>query len=292
MPPGCSVKRWCPRCATDGHEVTRLVRRPAAAPDEAQWDPSGGHVDPAALAGADAVIHLAGPGMGDRPWTPARKRLLLDDRVSATRTIAAAMAAAEPPPRVLLSMSGIGYYGNPGEQLLTEQAPKGDGYVAQIAAAWEDATAPPPTPASGSYGCAPGWCSRPPAARSAGCCRSSGSASVVGSARAGSGGAGWRCPTTSPPCGSCSTTRRSTDRSTSPHPSRSGTPISRRRWVACCTDPPSRSCRASPSSWRCATSPNDLLGGQRAVPRRLLDAGFTFEHPSFEPALRAVLTTA
>jgi NAD dependent epimerase/dehydratase family enzyme len=62
----------------DGHEVLRLVRRPPAAPDEAEWDPKTGHVEPTALPAADAVINLAGPGLGDRPWTPARKRMLLD----------------------------------------------------------------------------------------------------------------------------------------------------------------------------------------------------------------------
>ena len=68
------------RLRRDGHDVVRLVRRPPTGADEAQWDPQSGFVEPTAVSGADAVINLAGPGLGDRPWTPARQRKLLDDR--------------------------------------------------------------------------------------------------------------------------------------------------------------------------------------------------------------------
>jgi uncharacterized protein (TIGR01777 family) len=127
---------------SDGHQVVRLVRREPRAADEARWDPTSGYVDPAALTGTDAVVNLAGPGLGDRPWTPAYKRQVLTTRIAATTTIAAAMAAADPRPRVLVSSSAVGYYGNPGDDVLTEDAPAGDTYLARVAREWEEATAP------------------------------------------------------------------------------------------------------------------------------------------------------
>lgn len=125
-----------------GHEVVRLVRHEVRAGDEVTWNPSTGYVDLASLSGSDAVIHLAGAGLGDRPWTPAYKRLLMDSRVQGTDTIARAVAALEPQPKVLLTMAGVGYYGNPGDTELAEGSPAGDGYLAQIVVAWEAATAP------------------------------------------------------------------------------------------------------------------------------------------------------
>ncbi len=105
----------------DGHDVLRLVRRVPAAPDEVAWNPAAGEVDVAALTGVDAVIHLAGANLGGRPWTPAYRRTVMDSRVSGTRTIASALARMEPRPRVLLSASGVGYYGNPGEESWTSR---------------------------------------------------------------------------------------------------------------------------------------------------------------------------
>jgi uncharacterized protein (TIGR01777 family) len=125
----------------DGHEVLRLVRRAPAAPDEVRWDPTMGEVDLDGLSGVDAVIHLAGASLGGRPWTPAYRRTVLDSRVTGTRTIASALARLDPRPRVLLSASGVGYYGNPGDQVLDETAPAGNGYIAQIASQWEAETA-------------------------------------------------------------------------------------------------------------------------------------------------------
>jgi uncharacterized protein (TIGR01777 family) len=125
----------------DGHDVLRLVRRVPTAPDEVQWDPATGEVDLAALTGVDAVIHLAGANLGGRPWTPAHRRNVMDSRVSGTRTIASALARMDPRPRVLLSASGVGYYGPRGDQVLDETASAGDSYIAQIARQWEESTA-------------------------------------------------------------------------------------------------------------------------------------------------------
>ena len=124
----------------DGHDVLRLVRRPPSAPDEARWDPGAGTVDPAALDAAGLVVHLAGAGLGDKPWTPAHKRAVMDSRVEGTTTIARAVADAGVP--ALLSASGVGYYGNPGDRVLDESDPPGDTYIAEIARRWEECTAP------------------------------------------------------------------------------------------------------------------------------------------------------
>lgn len=124
----------------DGHEVLRLVRRPPAAPDEARWDPAGGTVDPGALRDAEVVVHLAGVGIGDQPWTPSHRRAVMDSRVEGTSTIARAVADAGVPH--LLSMSGTGYYGNPGDDQLHEGSTAGDTYVAEVVKAWESHTAP------------------------------------------------------------------------------------------------------------------------------------------------------
>ena len=124
----------------DGHDVLRLVRRPAQRADEVRWDPSSGRVNTDALAGLEAAIHLAGAGLGDRPWTPGYRRLVYDSRVNGTRTIATALASLEPRPRVLVSMSGVGYYGNQGDRVLDEDSPVGSGYIAKISHDWEQPT--------------------------------------------------------------------------------------------------------------------------------------------------------
>lgn len=124
----------------DGHDVLRLVRRPARRPDEVRWDPASGQVDTGPLAGIEAAIHLAGAGLGDRPWTPARRRLVYDSRVEGTRTFARALASLEARPRVLISMSGVGYYGNQGDRVLSEDSPVGTNYIAKIAHDWEQPT--------------------------------------------------------------------------------------------------------------------------------------------------------
>jgi uncharacterized protein (TIGR01777 family) len=122
----------------DGHQIVRLVRREPAAADEARWDPAAGTVDDSALTGADLVVHLAGVGIGDRPWTPAHKRAVMDSRVQGTTTIAKAVAAHGVP--VLVTASGVGYYGNPGDAVCDEDSPRGSTYLADVVAAWESST--------------------------------------------------------------------------------------------------------------------------------------------------------
>jgi uncharacterized protein (TIGR01777 family) len=126
----------------DGHDVLRLVRREASAPDEVQWDPLGGTVDLDALAGVDAVAHFAGAGVGDRRWSASYKRQIRDSRVLGTQTIARAMARLDPRPKVLVSGSAIGYYGDTGDREVDESASHGEGFLATVVVAWEASTAP------------------------------------------------------------------------------------------------------------------------------------------------------
>lgn len=131
-----------PRLRADGHEVQRLVRRAAAAPDEIRWDPSAGTVDLDALQGIDGVVHLAGAGVGDHRWTDDYKREILESRTRGTDTIVRAMLQLEPGPRVLVSGSAIGWYGDTGERAVDESAPAGSGFLADVVKAWEAATEP------------------------------------------------------------------------------------------------------------------------------------------------------
>jgi hypothetical protein len=139
---GLIGRALCARLPGLGHTPVRLVRRPAAGPDEIAWDPAAGTLDPAALAGLDAVVHLAGAGIADRRWTPARRRELVDSRVRSTMLLAVALAASASPPRVLLSASASGWYGDRGDEALDETAAPGGGFLAGLARAWEDAAAP------------------------------------------------------------------------------------------------------------------------------------------------------
>lgn len=127
-----------------GHDVQRLVRGGATtrAPDEVRWQPEAGHVELEPLEGVDGVVHLAGAGIGDRPWTPSRRRLVLDSRVAGTRTIATALTQLSKPPSVLVSMSGIHYYGHTAGREVDEGSLRGAGFLADVCAAWEGAAEP------------------------------------------------------------------------------------------------------------------------------------------------------
>ncbi|TAK69221.1 MAG: TIGR01777 family protein [Actinomycetota bacterium] len=128
--------------AADGHEVVRLVRRTPAAPDEARWDPAGGTVDSAALRDCDAVVHLAGAGVGDHRWTPAYRQEIRASRVDGTTTLATAVAQLDRPPQVFVSASAIGVYGDTGSRTVDETAPAADGFLPEVVQAWEAAADP------------------------------------------------------------------------------------------------------------------------------------------------------
>lgn len=129
-----------PRLREKGHEVVRLVRRQAQAPDEVLWDPDGGTLDDAALGGVAAIVHLAGETIGRR-WSDERRRRIRGSRLQGTRLVAEAVAARDPRP-VLLCASAVGYYGQRGDERLTEASPAGDGFLAEVVAAWESAADP------------------------------------------------------------------------------------------------------------------------------------------------------
>jgi len=122
-----------------GHEVLRLVRRAPAATDERRWDPAGGVIEPGALDGADAVINLCGAACAEQRWTAARKLELSQSRIVTTQVLAAAVA--ENGIGTLLNGSGVGYYGDCGDQPVTESAPAGSGFLADLDSDREAATA-------------------------------------------------------------------------------------------------------------------------------------------------------
>jgi uncharacterized protein (TIGR01777 family) len=126
-----------PVLRSDGHEVIRLVRRRPAAADEVTWDPRAGTVDLEGLAGVEAVVHLAGVGVGDKRWSEAHKKEILQSRVQGTKTISRAVANLDPKPSILVSASAIGYYGDTGDRAVDESAARGEGFLAEVVEAWE-----------------------------------------------------------------------------------------------------------------------------------------------------------
>jgi uncharacterized protein (TIGR01777 family) len=122
---------------SEGHTVQRLVRRATVAPDEIQWDPKTGYVDIEALRGVDAVIHLAGVGVGDQRWTKRYKSEILNSRLLGTTAIA--NAVAEVKPQVFISSSAIGWYGDSGNRAVVESDSVGNDFLAAVCREWEGA---------------------------------------------------------------------------------------------------------------------------------------------------------
>jgi uncharacterized protein (TIGR01777 family) len=131
-----------PFLTTGGHRVTRLVRGVPGGPDEIGWEPSRGLSDASFLEGADAAVHLAGENIAAGRWTPARKAEIRRSRVEGTRRLCEALARLANPPKVLVSASAVGFYGDRGAEVLTEESPPGGGFLADVCREWESATAP------------------------------------------------------------------------------------------------------------------------------------------------------
>lgn len=129
-----------PALERDGHRIVRLVRHPPGA-GEIGWDPTRHRLDPEALTDVEAVIHLAGAGIGDHRWTESYKRSVLASRLDGTTTVSQAIAQAEPRPTILLSASAVGWYGDTGDHAVDETAPAGQGFLADVCRQWEAATA-------------------------------------------------------------------------------------------------------------------------------------------------------
>jgi uncharacterized protein (TIGR01777 family) len=125
-----------------GHRPIGLVRRPARGEDEIQYDPAAGQLDAASLEGIDAVINLAGAGIGDGRWTDKYKRLILDSRVDTTSLVATTIASLHAKPSVFLSGSAIGLYGDRGTELLSEESSPADTFLADVVKQWEAAAQP------------------------------------------------------------------------------------------------------------------------------------------------------
>lgn len=129
--------------ASQGHSVLRFTRRPSAGNSgEVFWDPVEGRIDSSRLEGVDAVVHLAGENISAGRWTPERKRRILESRVNGTAFLCKILASMKSPPAVLLSASATGYYGNRGEQCVSEEDPPGEGFLAEVCVQWEAACQP------------------------------------------------------------------------------------------------------------------------------------------------------
>lgn len=129
-----------PFLTTGGHRVTRLVRGATGGPDESRWDPRRGPVDASRLDGADAVVHLAGENIAAGRWTPARKAEIRRSRVDGTRNLCEVLSRLPRPPKVFVSASAIGLYGDRGAEVLTEQSAPGTGFLTDVCREWEAAT--------------------------------------------------------------------------------------------------------------------------------------------------------
>ena len=130
----------------DGHIVHRVTRDEARAEEgDVVWDPEAGRIDATALEGVDGVVHLAGEPIGDARWTVETKRRIRDSREQGTRLLATTLAALDAPPSVLVSGSAVGFYGDRGDEVLTEESGPGDDFMARMCVAWEQATVPAET---------------------------------------------------------------------------------------------------------------------------------------------------
>lgn len=139
---GLIGSRLGPLLESAGHHVIRLVRREPRDDRERQWDPTAEHINPERFDGADAVVHLAGENIGEGRWTDAKKQRLRESRVHSTRILAQALAQLDPLPKSLVVASAIGYYGDRGDEVLTEASAPGKDFLSQLCQDWEAAADP------------------------------------------------------------------------------------------------------------------------------------------------------
>ncbi len=130
----------CTALRTAGHDVVRVVRGDASATDAVGWDPAGGSIDSRGLEGIDGVVHLAGEGIAAKRWTDEQKRVILESRTKGTSLLARTLADLDRPPKVLVSGSAIGIYGDRGDERLSETSAPGSGFLAEVCVKWEAAT--------------------------------------------------------------------------------------------------------------------------------------------------------
>ena len=132
----------CASLESDGHEVVRLIRSGKTSEHRVLWNPRAGDasgIPAGTLDSVDAIVHLAGAGVGDKRWTDSYKQEILNSRVLSTRTLSAALAATAQRPTAFVSGSAIGWYGDTGDRLVDESAPAGSGFLADVVVQWEAA---------------------------------------------------------------------------------------------------------------------------------------------------------
>jgi uncharacterized protein (TIGR01777 family) len=273
----------------DGHRVVRLVRRAATGPDEVRIDPRV-PVDPGVFADVDAVVNLAGAGVGDHRWSPAYKRTIRHSRIGTTTAIVRALQSAPTRRRTLLSASAIGYYGDDnGDALLMETAPAGADFLATVCRDWEAATTPARAAGVRTVQVRTGLVLD----RSGGALAPMLKLFRFGlGGRLGSGGQFWSTISMDDHIRALRFLLASPDASgafnlTAPEPATNanvtkalGRVLHRPTVLAV----PAFALRAALGQFS-----SGVLGSARVVPERLLAADFTFRHPTIDSQLRAVL---
>lgn len=137
---GTALRRFL---RTGGHEIFTLVRDQQRTNEHAiYWQPEAGEIDRARLEGLDAIVNLAGENVGEGRWTAERKTRIRESRVQGTTLLAKTLASLEQKPRVLVSSSGVSYYGDRGDEVVDEDSTPGEGFLAEVSRAWEEACAP------------------------------------------------------------------------------------------------------------------------------------------------------
>ncbi|KUJ54544.1 epimerase [Streptomyces albus subsp. albus] len=284
----------------DGHQVVRLVRRPPRSADEVRWDPTRlgvppartglrarGTVDAAGLAGCQAVVHLAGAGIADRRWTADRKREIRDSRVLGTAALAEALASLDTPPAVLVSGSAIGVYGYPGDRPVDEEAPEGDGFLARVCHDWEAAAGPAAEAGIRTVFARTGLV----VAREGGAWARLFPLFRLGlGGRLGSGEQYWSFIALADHIAALRHLI-DTEELSGPVNLTAPEPATNREVTAAMSRvlhrPALLPVPAPALRLALGEMAGDVLGGQRVLPRRLLDSGFTFAHPRIDDAIRA-----
>ncbi|MFI7273365.1 TIGR01777 family oxidoreductase [Streptomyces sp. NPDC049879] len=276
----------------EGNRVVRLVRHEPSRPDEARWDPSGRaqELTAAAIDGCDAVVHLAGAGVGDRRWTAHYKRVLRDSRVLGTAAIAAAIASLDTPPRTLVCGSAIGWYGDTADRAVDETAPRGSGFLADLAVEWEESARPAEAAGVRTVFARTGlvvargggaWGRLFPIFR----------AGLGG--RLGDGRQYWSAISLRDEVAALRFLLDEAHGLSGPVNLTGPEPVTNREVTRVMgrvlRRPAVFAVPAPVLKVALGEFSEDVLGSQRVLPRRLLDAGFTFEHPTVEDAVRAAL---
>jgi uncharacterized protein (TIGR01777 family) len=125
-----------------GDTVSRLVRGAPSGSNDIEWHPNKGQIDAARLGGFDAVVHLAGESIASGRWTPEKKQKIRDSRIKGTQLLSGALANTPQPPSVFISASAIGFYGDRGDEVLTEQSAPGNDFLADVCKHWEESAEP------------------------------------------------------------------------------------------------------------------------------------------------------